>query len=586
MTKSARLQIDPRLASILGEDYRSSEAALKELVDNAWDADADHVWITLPAALTGDPIIVRDDGSGMTEEEVRTQYLRVARDRRSQNGDRSRKYQRKIKGRKGIGKFAGLAAARVMAIATSARGKTTTVVIDKHELLAAKNEIGEIDLPLLPSACNPETHGTTITLTELSQDRSVPTAEALRTLLVYEYGRADGFAVIVNGEALSVDDVPGRTETLQKPIQGSGEAILRFTITEQGRKGPKQPGIVIKVGGKVVGRPRFFGLDDDPDGLPKKLLSKLYGEVEADGLEGQVTANWDAIIENSTAFQEIEAWVSAEVRKVLGQEYGRDIQLQQARLNLAIKRRIASLPAYRRQAAEEAVQRILKRLYGEREERIETVVTVLLDGMERDEYWQVLQAINDAKHRDVQSFADALELFGLLEMSMMVERVKQRQKFLAEFDDLIANPETLEKQAHQAFQGNPWLLGSKYALLASNKTLKRVVEEFTTSKFDGEHGAKRPDLLMLQDASDRYLLIEFKRPSHPLARADEAQARVYRDELGLRLPGKAIDIVLLGGRRAAMTTTNDTPDVRFLSYADLISDARYQLEWLLATLSV
>ena len=41
---------------LLGENYRSTEQAIKELIDNAWDADAEHVWITLPEPLTGDPI--------------------------------------------------------------------------------------------------------------------------------------------------------------------------------------------------------------------------------------------------------------------------------------------------------------------------------------------------------------------------------------------------------------------------------------------------------------------------------------------------------------------------------------------------
>ncbi|MEQ1718964.1 MAG: ATP-binding protein [Hyphomicrobium sp.] len=584
MARPAHLQIDPRLASILGETYRSSEAALKELVDNAWDADAEHIWITLPEVLSGEPIVVQDDGSGMTEEEVRSQYLRVARDRRSQNGDRSKKYGRKIKGRKGIGKFAGLAAARQMVVSTRARGQQTVVEIDKCGLLEATNEIGQIKLPLTKATVDISSHGTTITLNELNQDRSIPTAEALRTLLVYEYGRADGFVVIVNGDPLSVEDVPGRTEILTKVFEGAAEATLRFTIGEPGRKGPKLPGIVIKVAGKVIGRPRFFGLEDDSE-IPKKLLTKLYGEVEADALEGHVTANWDAIIENSTLYQQIKTWVYAEARKVIDEEYGNEIDLQRARLQRDIKKRIERLPAYRRQYADEAVQRILRRLYGEREERIEAVVNVLLDGLERDEYWLVLQKINDAKHQDLQSFADALELFGLLELSMVGERARQRQKFLDELDDLIAKPETLEKQVHQAFEGNHWLLGSKYAALASNRTLKRIVEEFTTDHYSGAHASKRPDLFMMQDAADRYLLIEFKRPSHPLTRIDEAQARVYRDELGLRLPGKAIDVLLLGGRRAPMTTTTDTPDIKFLSYGDMLSDARYQLKWLLTTLA-
>src|ERR1022692_3414572 len=75
-SQHANFQVDPRLATLLGERYRSTEQALKELVDNAWDADAPNVWITLPGAMTFDPITVRDDGTGMTERELRQEYLK------------------------------------------------------------------------------------------------------------------------------------------------------------------------------------------------------------------------------------------------------------------------------------------------------------------------------------------------------------------------------------------------------------------------------------------------------------------------------------------------------------------------------
>src|ERR1041384_3013594 len=78
MPRAAHFRVDPRLASLLGEGYRSSEEALKELVDNAWDADAEKVDITLPAEVTGRPIIIDDDGTGMTDREVREEYLVVA----------------------------------------------------------------------------------------------------------------------------------------------------------------------------------------------------------------------------------------------------------------------------------------------------------------------------------------------------------------------------------------------------------------------------------------------------------------------------------------------------------------------------
>jgi hypothetical protein len=50
--KTARFQVDSRLARLLSQQYPSTEKALKELVDNAWDADAENVWISLPAPMT------------------------------------------------------------------------------------------------------------------------------------------------------------------------------------------------------------------------------------------------------------------------------------------------------------------------------------------------------------------------------------------------------------------------------------------------------------------------------------------------------------------------------------------------------
>ena len=38
MSTTANFKVDPRLASLLGENYRSTELAIKELIDNAYDA--------------------------------------------------------------------------------------------------------------------------------------------------------------------------------------------------------------------------------------------------------------------------------------------------------------------------------------------------------------------------------------------------------------------------------------------------------------------------------------------------------------------------------------------------------------------
>jgi HSP90 family molecular chaperone len=160
----ARFQVDPRLATLLGEGYRSSERALKELVDNAWDADACLVEIFLPSPMTSDEIRISDDGSGMTANELRNEYLVVANDRRSRKGERTPRKNRLVKGRKGIGKFAGLMSANIMVVETRARSTLTRLCIRKDDLLSAGRDLEGIDLPIEEEACPPEMSGTTITL--------------------------------------------------------------------------------------------------------------------------------------------------------------------------------------------------------------------------------------------------------------------------------------------------------------------------------------------------------------------------------------------------------------------------------------
>ena len=120
--KTANFSVDPRLAGILGENYTSSERAMRELVDNAWDAEAKVVKITLPEILSDAPIIVTDNGSGMKEQELRQEYLNIASPRYSRKGEKTPNLQRTVKGRRGIGKFAGLILAGQMEVDTKAHG--------------------------------------------------------------------------------------------------------------------------------------------------------------------------------------------------------------------------------------------------------------------------------------------------------------------------------------------------------------------------------------------------------------------------------------------------------------------------------
>lgn len=376
MSNKAHFKVDTKLAALLGENYRSTEYALKELVDNAWDADAQHVWVYLPEPLSQDPILVIDDGLGMTEKEIKTGYLKIASDRRTRKGERTLRYNRKVKGRKGIGKFAGLVSANIMEISTKARGSKTTLTIFKSELLNSSKDLEKIDLPLTVEQVNESESGTAIKLSDLNQNLSFPDANRLKEILFLEYGRQSNFTIYVNEEELKVDDLPGQTIHESADLRDVGQVDITFTITDKGS--PKQSGVAVRVNGKIVGKPQFFGVDEEPD-ISKKLLSRVYGEVEADGLEDDVTADWGAIIENSKAWQKLESYVRFKLLKAVKARQKSEFTTVQSRWKMEIKREIEKMPPHKRPVATKAIDKVMKRFYDQKEENLRAVIEVVFE---------------------------------------------------------------------------------------------------------------------------------------------------------------------------------------------------------------
>lgn len=577
--KTARFQVDSRLARLLSQEYSSTEKALKELVDNAWDADAENVLISLPAPMTDAPIVISDDGTGMTRAELESHYLAIARDRREHRGERTAGKQRLVKGRKGIGKFAGLMAAAEMTLETRTRGTLSRFTLRMKDL-AGVEDIEHLPIQIDTERCDPESHGTTISLNSLHGELAFPDAGKMRQVLIFEYGRAADFSVYVDKKLLGVDDVVGTFTNQTLDVADVGPVQLRFAIADE-KSAQRQAGIVLRVDGKVVGKPSFFGLDERED-FPQKLKTKLYGEIEADGLRDHVTAGWDSVIENSSLLLAVTEQIQPVLIAAFKERYSREIQLTQARINRSIKDRLAAMPEHRREFADKAVRRVLERFYGEEPTKLEQYVHVLLDAIEHAEYGAVLSHIHDASRQDVVAISAALNEFGMADMAMMVSQAKARTQFLDELEALARNPETREAEMHKAIERNLWILGTGYTYFRSNQTLKRTVEDVLGKRYEGGKASERPDLLLNEDLNGTCLLIEFKRPSHPLNHDDYVQAISYRHEL-LKYMTKPIKVLVMGGRRSTdYPIANRESEVEAIGFLDVISSARRMVDWQLS----
>jgi signal transduction histidine kinase len=121
-----------RIIRTIGDQLISGpEAAVIELVKNAYDADASYVWIRFvpPLGVGHGRIVIRDDGHGMSLADVRDKWMVPATS--SKTGQRlSPRLRRPLMGSKGIGRFAAAKLGRKMGLtSTSIVGEVTEEVL-------------------------------------------------------------------------------------------------------------------------------------------------------------------------------------------------------------------------------------------------------------------------------------------------------------------------------------------------------------------------------------------------------------------------------------------------------------------------
>ena len=580
----ANFKVDTSLTSILGENYRSTESAIKELVDNSWDADSERVNILMPEPFEKAEIVITDNGTGMTEKEIRNEYLFIARSRASRKGEFTPQKKRKVKGRKGIGKFAGLLVAGEMVLISKARGKQTTLTIVKEEMLKWKDDLEKLDLPISSTKCSPDENGTTIILKNLNQNLHFPNPLRLSQLLITEYGRENGFEVVINEKPLDIQDLKGHSESGTANLKLAGAIKYAFTISDE-KKNLKQSGIAIRVDGKVIGKPSYFGLEEDEE-IPKNLLKKIFAEIEVDGLADDITADWGAIFENSKKFEEIKNFIKPKIKKALKDLYSQQISLAKAKLEKKITKELQNLPEHKRDFAERALDKVLKSYYNESDEKVNTIISVVLDTLEKDEYYEVLHHIEEASEKKVVEFTDALSEFGIVELSVVGVQAKNRNTFLDFFERLILKDKTSEADVHRSLEKNLWILNEKFSLMASNDMLNSICGDYLDNKFKGAKKDKRPDLILCQNYKADILLIELKAPNNVIGKTEYSQAEQYQNDLNRMFPNSQITVLVFGASvHPKFDSTKSKETIILDSYQSLVTKARSRMNWLVKELN-
>lgn len=375
------LTFDPMTIEHLGSNmYSRLPNAVAELVANAYDADAQRITVRVRGTGETQTIAVEDDGHGMSREDLRSKYLRIGRNRRDDQGDRSESGTRHVSGKKGLGKLALFGIGTLVEVRTKRAGATEghEVALDWDVL---RTTHGHTYHPSERTFADEATsHGTTVTISRLERKTAIDAKELASSLArLFNYadsevsvtvvGRHDEeYPVDVKTRLASIDqefvwDVPesdmGDSETLrQHGVTGRIVAAVKPLPTQV-------RGITVYANGRMVNEPEFFGAADS-----SYAYAYMTGYVEIDELDDlrpdviatdRRAVNWETP-QSAPICKALRSMVDAIARDRRGRREKAKREIVQKRTDVDIEEWTGSI---KNQAAAKGVEEIFEVLASE-----------------------------------------------------------------------------------------------------------------------------------------------------------------------------------------------------------------------------
>ena len=584
--------------------YDKVSAVLAELIANAYDADAQNVTIRAPMGKylagkangevrdKGFEIKIEDDGAGMTPDEMQAFFLVVGAERRTDSrGDISKRFRRKVMGRKGVGKLAPFGICKVMEV-VSAGGKpidgrdkvghlTSHIILRYEDIITVPDEpderyepeVGDKDGTLSSRS------GTTIVLREFGY-RKVSDVNVLARQIAQRFGiRSRNWHVTLRDlasrdarqvGAFAIDTMPntridfGENGEVTGP-DGADLQGVEAGFTHEGAfhsvtgwmaysKAPYRDelmaGVRIYCRGKIAAQSTVFNQRAGFTG-EHNIRSYLVGELHADWLDEEEdliqTDRRDILWSNevAAAFQD---WGRRVVKRIgtLSRDPMRKATLEVFMETGQVADRIETQFPSEGQSEIRAKATDLAQMFGRTMNRSDAEDEEVVGNWVDLSLELAPHVTLDAKMREAAENTKApfevlvslLRTARIAELASFGRIAEDRLKVISRLDGLKDRSETQEADLQRLISDAPWLIDPEWAPVTANQTLQRLRREFAThyeretgERIDlgnFEHPRKRPDfVLSSQDGIAQ--IIEIKRPGHKLTNAEMDRIVAYHD---------------------------------------------------------
>lgn len=568
--------------------YDRVSAVLAELIANSYDADATEVVVRSPIGEwladknegkivdKGYVIEVEDNGIGMVPEVINRYYLRVGAERRtdSERGNVSKKFGRKVMGRKGVGKLAPFGICETIEVISSGgeliktvdgngnqiRGyRTAHFILNRDGILTETDSEYKPAIGVYDETLRPQT-GTLIRLTNFSY-RRVPSIEDLNRQLSQRFGLqsadwkitlADSTNPTTSQEvgAFDVPKMPGTEIRFkivdgldgQKTYQAANEdgsirSDLQAGFTHEDKfygltgwvayskenyRDDLMAGVRIYCRGKIAAQTNIFNLQSGFTG-EYDVRSYFVGELHADWLDEEedlIRTDRRDLLWSHEIGQAFEEWGQSVV-KIVGKSARNPIKKKILdvfqKTSKAEERIEQSFPDPKqgpiRENALDLAKMIGKNMRMEEAEDQEQVETVLQLSISLAPHITLDKKLREAAEADESPLAvitNILKTARIAELSSFGQIADERIKVIGKVETLKDDTKTLESVFQELIQEAPWLIDPQWSPITANQSFATLRDEFV--KY---YNAKTRSNIQLGDFSD-----PTKRPDFVLSSQD------------------------------------------------------------------
>ncbi len=546
------MQFDPGTVKHLGlHMYSTLPPVIGELVSNAWDAGAREVYVSLPPDFVADDsvITVEDDGDGMDDEDIRSAYLIVGRDRRKaeQSDKRKREPERPVMGRKGIGKFAGFGIAGRVEIETAKDGMVSRFIMDYGQLDSPGGQ-REVKFPPLAPTGN-VTKGTRITLRDIGRFRTRRIdIVGLRRGLARRFSvLGDAFTVYVNGRPITPEE---RDLLRYLEVGEDGQKYLwKYDEEVEPNSGWRvsgwigsldrssgsidgiQRGIVIMARGKLVQEPFVFGASVGQQYALSYLVGELHAEF-VDASEDTIGTTRNSLVWDAPANEALLRWGRRQV-EVIARQWAE-------RRRKDKERRLEKNPKYQRfrekaeeidnkralKIADKLVRDVVEKNIVEEDSQTDEVIDLCLDFLEFDAFWDLAEDLTATPLSEPSTLNKLFREWEIVEAKEMARVTQGRIIAITKLQEMVENNALEVPTLHQFLKEFPWVLDAKWHLVDDEVRYSELLRQRYPESDEIPESDRRIDFLCVREG-DELVVVEIKRPHSKASRKELNQLEDY-----------------------------------------------------------